>query len=183
MINLVEESIKNKGFIKPLMIPSDQMLGISLMNPSIINIDNNLYINLRNVNYSLYHSETRDTEHSYGPLCYIHPEKDSTLRTYNILCKLDKKFNIEKFYNIDTSKFDEEPLWEFIGLEDARLVFWENKLFLSGVRRDTTTNGQGRTELSEIIIENNKAIEISRQRILKKFAEVSLFILYFFINV
>lgn len=165
MINLVEESIKNKGFIKPLIIPSDQMVGISLMNPSIINIDDILYINLRNVNYSLYHSETRNTEHSYGPLCYIHPETDSTLRTYNILCKLDKKFNIEKFYNIDTSRFDKKPLWEFIGLEDARLVFWNRKLFLSGVRRDTTINGQGRIELSEIIIQNNEAVEISRQRI------------------
>jgi hypothetical protein len=165
MINLVQESIKNQGFIKPLIIPSDKMVGISLMNPSIININNNLYINLRNVNYSLYHSETRDTEHAYGPLCYIHPEKDSTLRTYNIICKLTKNFNIEKFYNIDTSKFDKEPLWEFIGLEDARLVFWQNKLFLSGVRRDTTSNGQGRIELSEIIIENNTAIEVSRQRI------------------
>jgi hypothetical protein len=165
MINLVQESIKNQGFIKPLIIPSDKMVGISLMNPSIININNNLYINLRNVNYSLYHSETRDTEHAYGPLCYIHPEKDSTLRTYNIISKLTKNFNIEKFYNIDTSKFDKEPLWEFIGLEDARLVFWQNKLFLSGVRRDTTSNGQGRIELSEIIIENNTAIEVSRQRI------------------
>jgi hypothetical protein len=165
MINLVQESIKNQGFIKPLIIPNDQMVGISLMNPSIININNNLYLNLRNVNYSLYHSETRDTEHAYGPLCYIHPEKDSTLRTYNIISKLTKNFNIEKFYNIDTSKFDKEPLWEFIGLEDARLVFWQNKLFLSGVRRDTTSNGQGRIELSEIIIENNTAIEVSRQRI------------------
>jgi hypothetical protein len=165
MINLVQESIKNQGFIKPLIIPSDQMIGISLMNPSIININDTLYINLRNVNYSLYHSETRDTEHAYGPLCYIHPEKDSTLRTYNIICKLNKNFNIEKFYNIDTSKFDKEPLWEFIGLEDARLVFWQNKLFLSGVRRDTTSNGQGRIELSEIIIENNTAIEVSRERI------------------
>ena len=165
MINLVQESIKNQGFIKPLIIPSDKMVGISLMNPSIININNNLYINLRNVNYSLYHSETRDTEHAYGPLCYIHPEKDSTLRTYNIICKLNKNFNIEKFYNIDTSKFDKEPLWEFIGLEDVRLVFWQNKLFLSGVRRDTTSNGQGRIELSEIIIENNTAIEVSRERI------------------
>jgi hypothetical protein len=36
---------------------------------------------------------------------------------------------------------------------------------LSGVRRDTTSNGQGRIELSEIIIENNTAIEVSRQRI------------------
>lgn len=165
MLNLVKESIKNKGFVNPLIIPSDQMLGISLTNPSIININNTLYLNLRNVNYSLYHSETRDTEHQYGPLCYLHPEQDLKLITYNIICKLNKKLNIENFLNINTSNFDKEPLWEFVGLEDARLVFWQNRLFLSGVRRDTTINGEGRIELSEINIQNNTATEVSRTRI------------------
>jgi predicted GH43/DUF377 family glycosyl hydrolase len=165
MLNLVQESLQNKGFIKPLLIPSNMMKGISLINPSIINIKNNLYINLRNVNYTLFHSETRNTEHQYGPLCYLHPEHDPVLKTYNILCKLNKKFNIEYFSTIDTSNFDEIPLWEFIGLEDARIVNWNNKLYLNGVRRDTTTNGQGRIELSEISFDNLLAKEISRIRI------------------
>lgn len=165
MINLVKESLDNKGFINPLFIPSEKMRGISLMNPSIININENLYVNLRNVNYMLFHSEERNTEHQYGPLCYLHPEHDISLRTNNVLCKLDENLNIEYYSVVDSSNFDTEPLWQFVGLEDARLINWNNKLFLSGVRRDTTTNGQGRIELSEIVFNEKLAIEISRNRI------------------
>jgi len=66
---------------------------------------------------------------------------------------------------MDTSFLDETPLWEFVGLEDGRLVDWDGKMFLAGVRRDTTTNGQGRMELSELVVKNNKVIEKSRMRI------------------
>jgi predicted GH43/DUF377 family glycosyl hydrolase len=58
-----------------------------------------------------------------------------------------------------------EPKWEFVGLEDARLVRWDNKLFITGVRRDTTTNGQGRMELSEIQVNGDTVKEVSRFRI------------------
>jgi predicted GH43/DUF377 family glycosyl hydrolase len=65
---------------------------------------------------------------------------------------------------VDTSKLDVKPIWEFVGLEDARIVKWNDKLYLSGVRRDTTTNGQGRMELSEIEI-TDSIREVSRFRI------------------
>jgi hypothetical protein len=38
-------------------------------------------------------------------------------------------------------------------------------LFLSGVRRDTTTNGVGRMELSELVRKNGKVMEKNRSRI------------------
>ena len=47
----------------------------------------------------------------------------------------------------------------FIGLEDARLVFWDNKYYAVGVRRDTTTTGHGRQEFSELQI-NDDSIKI-----------------------
>ena len=65
---------------------------------------------------------------------------------------------------VDTSRLDVRPLWEFIGLEDARLVNWDNKFYLCGVRRDTTTNGVGRMELSEIELTDISATEIARTR-------------------
>lgn len=163
--NFVQKTIKDGGRIVPLLVPPDQMVGPSLMNPSIINIDGKLLVNLRNVNYVLYHAEDGINEHVWGPLCYLHTEQNAVLATHNILCILDDNFNISGSSIVNTSKLDVKPLWEFIGLEDARLVYWNNKLYLSGVRRDTTTNGQGRIELSEIIVENNQAIEISRQRL------------------
>jgi predicted GH43/DUF377 family glycosyl hydrolase len=94
----------------------------------------------------------------------VHTEQHPVLATHNILCKLDDNFNIIENNIIDTSILDVKPLWEFIGLEDGRLVKWNDKLYLSGVRRDTTTNGEGRMELSEINY-NNHPQEISRQRI------------------
>lgn len=45
------------------------------------------------------------------------------------MCSLDSSLNIEKYSTVDTTKLDVPPLWEFVGLEDCRLVFWDNKLF------------------------------------------------------
>lgn len=60
-----------------------------------------------------------------------------------------------------------KPIWEFHGLEDARVVRWNGDLYLIGVRRDTTTNGQGRMEYSKIELEKDKwtATEVSRVRV------------------
>jgi predicted GH43/DUF377 family glycosyl hydrolase len=163
--NFSKKVILDGGKIVPLLVQPDKMVGPSLMNPSILNINGKLLVNLRNVNYVLYHAEDGVNEHVWGPLCYLHTEQNAVLATHNILCYLDDNFHIVHSSIVDTTQLDQKPLWEFIGLEDARLAYWNNKLFLSGVRRDTTTNGQGRIELSEIIIENNSAKEISRQRL------------------
>lgn len=163
--NFVKYCVDRGGSIHPLLVPSNTMVGPSLTNPSILYVDGKLLVNLRNVNYVLYHAEHGVNEHAWGPLCYLHTEQNRVLATHNILCFLDADFNISSSSIIDTSKLDVKPLWEFIGLEDARLVYWNSKLYLSGVRRDTTTNGQGRMELSEISIDQNNIIEISRERI------------------
>lgn len=163
--NFAQLVLSDGGQLFPLLIPSDKMIGPSLTNPSIYNLNGQLLVNLRNVNYVLYHAEHGINEHSWGPLCYIHTEQNQVLATHNILCSLNENFNVQEYSIVDTSLLDEKPLWEFIGLEDARLTYWKDKLFLSGVRRDTTTNGQGRMELSEIVVENGQAKEISRQRI------------------
>lgn len=159
-------SLENGGFINPLLVPSTNIIGPSLSNPSILVCKNNeILVNLRNLNYVLYHSENGIFEHSWGPLCYLHQENDQRLVTNNILCKLDENFNINYNSVIDTIFLDENPLWEFVGLEDGRLIEWDNKLYLSGVRRDTTPNGIGRMELSELAFKKDKVIEKSRLRI------------------
>lgn len=163
---LVKKCLENGGFIKPLLVPMDSMIGPSLSNPTIlVSKIGEILVNLRNLNYVLYHSESGIFEHSWGPLCYLHQENDQRLVTNNILCKLDENFNIKSSKIIDTTFLDENPMWEFVGLEDGRLAEWDDKLFLSGVRRDTTVNGVGRMELSEIVYKKDKVIEKSRQRI------------------
>lgn len=155
---LVKELLNSGGYIVPLILPEGKEGGI--MNPSIYNDNGRLLCNIRHVKYTIYHS--RKYPHAYGPLQYIHAENDRTLRTVNYVAELDKYLNIVNYAKVDTSTLDVEPLWEFIGLEDVRLFRWEGKLYQCGVRRDTTTNGVGRMELSELD-ENFK--EISRRRL------------------
>ena len=164
MKNLVKQVIKNGGSIVPLIINSSKTNGTGLMNPSIFNDNGKLILNLRHVQYTLYHTRGK-FENRYGPLAYLNPENDITLTTTNYFCSLDNNLSITSFNKVDTSKHDITPIWEFVGLEDARLVRWDGKLYVCGVRRDTKDNGEGRMELSELKISNNKVEEISRFRI------------------
>lgn len=158
--------LENGGSIKPLIIPSSETNGTGLMNPSIIYHNGKIIINIRHVNYTFYHSEKKLFQHPWGPLTYLHPENDMHLRTLNWYGELDDDLNIVRLNKIDTSTFDTyDPLWDFVGLEDARLVEWKDKLYITGVRRDTTPNGQGRMELSEIQVLENSVVEVSRFRI------------------
>lgn len=162
---LVKYVVENGGSIHPLLIPANLTDGTGLMNPSVFVDGDQILVNIRHINYTLYHSEEKKFPHPWGPLQYLHPEDDLTLRTNNYLCHLDENLNITRFDHVNTSMLDVAPLWSFIGLEDARLFKWEEKFYLCGVRRDTTDNGQGRMELSEIVIEERGVREISRMRI------------------
>lgn len=166
MENFVKYALDHGGSIHPLIIPSHEHNGLGLMNPSVFNHNGKILVILRSVNYTFYHSEKKLFQHPWGPLTYIHPENDIKLRTWNFYLELDNDFNIARYNKIDTSKFDTyEPLWEFVGLEDARLVHWDDNFWITGVRRDTTTNGEGRMELSKLDIRENKVVEIERHRI------------------
>lgn len=164
--------LASKGQLTPLLvpIPKEAGLGQSLTNPSVLTDQNTgaVWVNLRNLNYILYHSEHNHFEHPWGPIVYLHPESELKLKTINVLCKMAPDLSgIEWHSVIDTSKCDVEPMWEFHGLEDGRLVTWEGKTYLCGVRRDTTPNGVGRMELSELAIDEQarSVAEVSRYRI------------------
>lgn len=166
MTNLAKFALEKGGSIHPLIIPSMLTNGTGLMNPSILLDNGKIIVNIRHVNYTFFHSEKKLFQHPWGPLTYLHPENDIHLRTDNYYCELNDKFEITRYNKVDTSAFDNyEPMWDFVGLEDARLMRWDEKLYISGVRRDTTTNGQGRMELSEIVVTDDAVKEISRFRI------------------
>lgn len=165
MNNFVSLCLEMGGCLRPLIISSEVTNGTGLFNPSVIIDGGRLLLNLRHCQYTLYHSELNKYEHQYGPLVYLNPENDITLTTTNYICELNQNLDIVQYTKVDTSKFDQEPLWEFVGLEDARLIKWDNKFYISGVRRDTTTNGQGRMELSEIQFFEDSVKEVSRFRI------------------
>jgi len=164
--NLCKTVIENGGTITPLIIPSEDTQGLGLMNPSILIDGDRILVNLRSINYTLYHSEGGQRFiQRWGPLSYLNPENDIKLKTNNFICILNDKLEIEKHFKVDTSKLDIDPVWEFHGLEDARIVRWNKKLYLCGVRRDVKPNGEGRMELSEIVINDDSCKEISRFRI------------------
>ena len=166
MNNLVKQVIQSGGSIVPIIIPASETNGTGLMNPSIYVDKGKLILNLRHVNYTLYHAEGEQLfNNRYGPLVYLNPENDVTLRTTNFICYLNEDLSIKRHFKVDTSALDVEPLWEFIGLEDGRVVRWNDRLYLCGVRRDTTTHGEGRMELSEIIQKPFSLDEVKRSRI------------------
>ena len=162
---IAQLSLESGGILKPLIISPHLLGGTGVINPSIFIDGDDTIMILRHVNYSLYHSEKKQILHEWGPLVYVHPETYQKLKTTNYYCVLDEDYNIKRCSVVNTNNLDVEPMWEFVGLEDARLVRWDDKLYLSGVRRDTTTNGQGRIELSEISVTDTDVTEISRVRI------------------
>jgi hypothetical protein len=165
-MNFVTKTLQAGGSIHPLVVPAELgTKGTGLFNPSVYKDGKDLWVNVRHCQYTIYHAEKGKYEHQWGPLCYLCPEDDLTLTTTNWLCKLDKNLNISRHTRVDTSKLDVKPLWEFVGLEDCRIFRWDGKFYMCGVRRDTTPNGQGRMELSEIEWIGNTAREISRYRI------------------
>jgi len=146
----------------PLIITSNLTNGTGLMNPSIFIDGDKILCNLRHVNYTLIHCEGKQVfGNRHGPLAYLNPENDLHLKTNNFLLELKDDLSIKRYQKVDTSKCDVTPMWEFHGLEDARVVKWDNNLYITGVRRDTTPNGQGRMELS-LIVDNR---EFARYRI------------------
>lgn len=168
-MNLVHKSVSQGGKLAPLILPHSLTSGMGLMNPSIfIDDDGDILVNIRHVNYTLYHSENDQRFFSpWGPLSYLHPEKDQRLVTTNYLCRLDKDLNIINYTEVDYSAFNVPPIWEFVGEEDCRITQWDGNYYLIGVRRDTTPNGQGRMEYSKIELDktNWTAKEVQRVRI------------------
>lgn len=165
---LVRHVLDRGGSISPLIIPPEASGGTGLLNPAPLVWNDKLILNLRVCNYILYHAEAaKQFNNRWGPLTYLHPEDDHTLRTRNFLCSVNEDLSIDRYTEVDMSKFWSTPRWTFIGLEDARLVDWGGSLYMCGVRRDTTTNGQGRMELSRVELNEDdwSAVEVDRFRI------------------
>ena len=160
---LVHYALKRGGSIHPITLPKELTGETGIMNPSIFLHEGRILLNVRHVNYTLYHSEGKHWPHVWGPLQYIHPENDITLTTYNVMCELNGDLEIIHAQRIDTTELDTKPTWNFIGLEDGRLFNWEGRLFLCGVRRDCYDDkGRGRMELQELEYIEGQWKEVAR---------------------
>jgi predicted GH43/DUF377 family glycosyl hydrolase len=163
---LASWAVKRGGSLHPVFLPPEETAETGQMNPSILIHKGKIIFNIRQVNYALYHSEGKRFPHVYGPLQYIHPENDVTLKTDNYVCELDESLDVKSFSKVNMAFDTGKPTWNFIGLEDGRLVEWEDRLFLCGVRRDCYDDkGTGRMEMAEIEYINNEWREVSRNPI------------------
>jgi hypothetical protein len=169
MINNLAKIVINKGgSISPLLIDSSNTDGTGLCNASVFKDTNgDILCNIRHVHYTLYHSEFNQKFYcKWGALAYLNPEDDISLKTGNYLCKLNPDtLEVESYSKVNTSKHDIPPVWEFHGLEDARVVRWEDKLYICGVRRDVKPDGEGRMELCEVELIDGIYHELTRDRI------------------
>ena len=76
MNNFVKDVLENDGIIQPLLIPSSELNGFpSLTNPTVYNDNGKIYVNIRNINYTLYHSEKKNIRTSMGTTCIYSPRK------------------------------------------------------------------------------------------------------------
>jgi hypothetical protein len=167
-MNLVQKAVEHGGKLAPLVISEGLTSGTGLMNPSVfVDSDGDILVNLRHVNYTLYHAEGKQQFPSrWGPLGYLHPEKDQRLVTENYICRLNSDLEMTDHTRVEMLELH-TPIWEFVGLEDARLVQWDGEYSIIGVRRDTTPSGVGRMEKSVIKLDKSdwSAAETKRTRI------------------
>lgn len=163
--NFCDYILKRGGELRSLEIPYEFSKGLGLCNPSVFIDGDEILVNVRRVNYALHTSaDVYEWNSAYGPTNYHHPDTDVKLRTDNFMMKLDDNFNIipSTIREIDYSKFNKKPIWDFVGEEDVRIVRWDGRLFVTGCRRDVKTNGESRMELSEL---DSDFKEISRTRV------------------
>lgn len=172
--NFVKKILEaHAGEIKPLLLPVKDLDGPTLKNPSVIMTkDGKLLVNIRNVNCSLYQIDKGKYSEVWSPnlneYVNINNENNFTQITTNYIAELNSKLDIIRYTKVDTSSFDtQQSSWKYLGLEDARLIEWNDSIYLCGVRTDSS--GRGRMELSELNIMTKNDVfsikEISRLRI------------------
>lgn len=170
--SLVALALEDGGSIHPLLIDPKQSGGLGLCNASIFKDEgeDNYLINVRNVSYTLHHADgDQKYQTPWGPLNYVRPDNDAKLRTWNYVGQLDKNgksiAGVKFAFQVDTAKFKKKPKWTFVGLEDARIVRWDKKLYIIGCRRDIKEDGESRMEMSEIELLEDGVKEVNRHRI------------------
>ena len=163
--SLVAQLLEKGGRIEPLIVENSKSDGLGLCNPSIWHKEGTTkyLVNVRKVSYYLHHCEGEQKYQTpWGPLNYVRPDDDPYLRTDNFICDFNlRNMKLTNPRKINTNKFTKEPEWDFVGLEDARIVEWEGKMYVTGVRR-YAPDGKGRMVLSEIDITPKGVKEIGR---------------------
>ena len=149
---LTKLSLDYGGELKPILLPSNLIEGKGITNPSLIQVGNKTYMSLRQVDYTIYHSEGYvPYTTSIGTWFNFNREGPGPLWSRNYLCELDlNDLSIQNYEMIDEGDLFESPKSVWAGLEDARLMNWDGELYVAGCKRDYQEDAQGRIEISKL---------------------------------
>ena len=91
--NLSKIVLEHGGQLSKLLIPSQFTETTGLCNPSILVDNGRYYVNIRNVQYTLYHSEYEQKfQNHWGCLAYLNPENDLTRFMNDEIVQSSSKF-------------------------------------------------------------------------------------------
>lgn len=131
MNRLLVKFLENKKEYKHIDLYNNYMRVYAQANPSILYI-NNLYVNLRCINYITYISKSsKYTKHIDGWISNQH------VNSVNYLAYIDNDKVQKEFKNINIKS---NLSFKYSGLEDAILTYWNNSIYLCGTRCDIDKN-------------------------------------------
>lgn len=155
MVTFLQHCLNSGGLVQHLYTQTEKPI-VTCCNPSVCVHNNSIITNIRGVNYFLWSDEHNRFNSVNGPYCYI---TDSDRGVWKQISENYIGVNGE-FKKIDSESPDR---WSFVGVEDIRLVSWNNTLYSIAGRRDYWSNGEGRVVMAEICLdgryENEKILE------------------------
>lgn len=132
----------------------------NIFNPSITKINNELFINFRFSNYDMkiINNKLEYKVHKNNELVF--PSFENPVSTLNFVCKLNSDFNIETTDLINVKQDIFKYSFSVKGVEDVRLIKYQDSLYFIGNSREVIPNNSprmilGRYSLSENKVENN----------------------------
>ena len=153
MTSFLRHSLSLGAEIKHLYTLTEKPI-VTLCNPSVCVHNDEVITNIRGVNYFLWSDEYNRFNSACGPYCYI-ADKDSG--AWKQISENYIGRHNGGFQKIDSESPDR---WSFIGVEDIRLVSWNNTLYSIAGRRDYWENGEGRVVMAEVGLDGTYKNEI-----------------------
>lgn len=138
--------------------PDDLGDHLNILNPSICYHQNKLYISIRCVNYVVIKNNNQTLYKIQKNNNIINPTNDNPVSTLNLLATLDDDLNIidTKIIEYNRNLFTHKT--SVIGIEDIRLISYDDDLYYIGNNRETTETNIPKMILGSI--KNNNIIQL-----------------------
>ncbi len=161
-MNLVELALKHGGRLVPITLDPAITQGRPLLNPSVtVYEEDKLLVTLRMTNFMLkpeFSKHRRRHEHEKIS------ENAENFISENFALLYDSNLELIKYSRISLSPRDSH--WHYQGLEDLRIAVWNNRIYVSGTRRDFQGDGKGRIEIYELSESHDESSWLEKSQII-----------------